>query len=183
VPPVKKNFLFSRVRYAGQPPAAISFNCKKQQMITRKLLTSGLAVLILAGCGNKTAQPKETVTPVDSVVTTTPVRDSVTTGLVQLVCKNIGEDSLGTPHFDVFLLAEGKETKINSINGCAEITRADYPRYEIPQEAISACGGWWAGAGDYYYVIMEAGKPAVYEGWQEEGQPDNGYHWKKITVR
>jgi len=95
----------------------------------------------------------------------------------------MGVDSIEIPHYDVFLSVDGVLTKIKSVNGCADITKESYEQYDIPKEAIVACGGWWAGAGDYYYVIMRDGKPVVFEGWQDEGQDDEGFHWTEITVK
>lgn len=140
-----------------------------------------LAAAIIA-CKGKSSQPpevpaKDTTQP----VTEKPVVNEPAT--VRLVCRDRGTDSLGTPHNDVYLLVGGTETKVKSVNACAEIVAADYARHEIPAEAVAACGGWWAGAGDYYYVVMKEGKPVVFEGWQDEGQKDKGFHWKEFKMK
>lgn len=115
----------------------------------------------------------------DTVVTNQP---PVEKG-VKLVCKDLMiPDTVGNPLFDVFLSVDGVLTKIKSINQCKEIAREEYERYEIPKDAIAACGGWYGGGGDYYYVIMRDGKPVVFEGYQEEQQEDDGYHWKEISI-
>jgi hypothetical protein len=75
----------------------------------------------------------------------------------------------------------GKESKIRSINACAEISRIDYKTFEIPENAISACGGFWAGLGSYFYLVEKDGKFVVFEGFTEEGQKEKGYHWKEWT--
>jgi len=152
-------------------------------MIKAKLLAAICAAALFIGCNNKKEKAKETTVPVDTAATTVTEKPAVSTGEVKLLCKSMGEDSLGIPHHDVYLLVDGKETKIKGINGCNDISKTDYTTYEIPAAAVSACGGWWAGAGDYYYVIMEDGKPAVYEGWQDEMQKEKGFHWKKINVQ
>lgn len=146
-----------------------------------RLLFACLLLAGLAACKGKSGKKAETT----STDTTKPAAPSAPAAdaTVKLVCRDMGTDSLGTPHFDVYLSAEGKETKIKSINACAEIAKADYASHEIPADALSACGGWWAGAGDYYYVVMKDGKPVVFEGWQEEGQKDKGYHWKEISPK
>src|SRR3989338_5402261 len=56
-------------------------------------------------------------------------------------------------------------------------SRADY---DIPADALASCGGWWAGGGDYFYAIWENNNVVVYQGWQDEGQKDNGFHWKAV---
>jgi len=154
-----------------------------KQYTHRNLITILLLAAFIAGCDNKSDKAKETESPVDTtkaVVSEPPV---AATSNVKLICKELGEDSLGIPHFDVLLSAEGKETIIKNINGCSDITKSDYKRYEIPDSAIAACGGWYAGAGDYYYVVMQNGKPLVFEGWQDESQQEKGYHWKQIAVK
>jgi len=148
-----------------------------------KLLAAVVPAVLIIGCNNKKEKAKETTGPVDSATAGVTEKPAAPAGEVKLLCKSMGEDSLGTPHHDVYLLADGKETKIKGINACNEIAKTEYTTYEIPAAAVAACGGWWAGAGDYYYVIMEDGKPAVYEGWQDETQKEKGFHWKKITVQ
>jgi hypothetical protein len=36
---------------------------------------------------------------------------------------------------------------------CQRIKKEDYKNYQIPANAFDACGGWWAGAGEYFYII------------------------------
>lgn len=85
------------------------------------------------------------------------------------------------PTSTIELLADGKTNPVSRISGYADlISVADYKSKEIPENALAACGGWWAGAGDYFYVIESGNKLVVYQGWQDEGQTDEGYHWKKM---
>jgi hypothetical protein len=154
-------------------------------MKVQMALRTGIACMVIMGfvaCKGKSSKTPET-TVADTAKTAPVTPAAPATAAVTLLCKDTGTDSLGTPHYDVYLSADGKETKIKSINGCAEIVKADYASHEIPADALAACGGWWAGAGDYYYVIMKDGKPVVYEGWQDEGQKDKGYHWKEFKMK
>ena len=137
----------------------------------------------LAGCGNKSDKAKETTAKTDTTKSAVNEPVVTATGNVKLICKELGEDSLSIPHFDVLLSADGKETKIKSINACREIAKSEYKTYEIPDTAIAACGGWYAGAGDYYYVVMQDGKAVVFEGWQDESQQEKGYHWKQLKLK
>lgn len=137
-------------------------------------------VLFLVSCGGKNDKTKETTIPADSSKSVNNIPADSVKSIVKLLCINKGEDSFATPHFDVMLSVNGKEFKIKTINGCGDIPVADYKTYEIPAEAVSACGGWWAGAGDYYYVIMKNGKPSLFEGWMDETQTEKGHHWKEI---
>ena len=154
----------------------------KQKAIT-KILAILCITVFLFGCTNKKGKAKEATNPADTTKPASNDTAVTTTSGVKLVCNDLGEDSLGTPRFDVMLSVDGKETKIKTINACKDIAKTEYKTYEIPDDAISACGGWWAGAGDYYYITMKDGKPLVFEGWQDESQKEKGYHWKEKTVK
>jgi hypothetical protein len=82
------------------------------------------------------------------------------------------------PISEIFVQLNDKRIKIESINGNAMIAeKGDF--YEgVPSTAISACGAWWAGAGDYFYMVPFANGVKLFKGWQDEGQEDTGYHWK-----
>jgi len=142
------------------------------------LIIFSVSVFLFA-CGNKSDKKNSGADTAANGKTGIPVTEKG----VKLVCKEMGVDSIEIPHYDVFLSVDGVLTKIKSVNGCGDITKESYEQYEIPKEARLACGGWWAGAGDYYYVIMRDGKPVVFEGWQDEGQDDEGYHWTEIVVK
>ena len=152
----------------------------KQKNVCLSLLLLTV-VLFLVSCGGKNDKTKETTTAADSSKSVNNMPADLAKSTVKLICINKGEDSLATPHFDVMLSVNGKEFKIKTINGCGDIPLSEYKTYEIPAAAVSACGGWWAGAGDYYYVIMKNGKPSLFEGWMDETQKEKGYHWKEIS--
>jgi hypothetical protein len=80
----------------------------------------------------------------------------------------------------VYAVVNGNKTQIAKIPGYASsYEKANYSTYEIPENAIDACGGWWAGGGDYFYMIAGTDGIDVFVGWQDEGQEDEGYHWEK----
>jgi len=153
-----------------------------KQKTTINFLTMLFLAAFFAGCGNKSDKAKEATDPTETTKAVVN-KPAVSASNVKLICKELGEDSLSIPHFDVLLSADGKETKIKRINGCGDIARTEYKTYEIPDSAIAACGGWYAGAGDYYYVVMQNGKAVVFEGWQDESQKEKGYHWRQITLK
>lgn len=95
--------------------------------------------------------------------------------------KNLPENDMGNPSSDISLKYNGKIMKLATIMGNASLyEETEFEDKEIPKDAIMACGAWWAGAGDYFYVIPTKKGVAVYQGWQDEGQEDAGYHWKKL---
>lgn len=101
---------------------------------------------------------------------------------VKFICTDISKNPEEAPLFVVTIEAAGQKTVVDTIMSCASFTKEDYERHDIPQNAIAACGGWWAGAGDYLYVVEEKGKLVVYAGWQEEQQEDKGFHYKVLKT-
>jgi hypothetical protein len=101
-----------------------------------------------------------------------------------LVCREKGEDEFGIPHYDVYVKYDSIKHKVGECNACAPLDLQDYHDYDIPQEAMAAVGGWFAGGGDYYYVMKTKDDGIrVYAGWQDEGQMDNNdtsFHYKKV---
>jgi hypothetical protein len=90
-------------------------------------------------------------------------------------------DEYENPKSDVSVMVNGKKIKVQSVVGQMNpITKNEYTDYQIPENATSACGGWWAGAGDYFYISSSNKGIIVFHGWQDESQQDTGYHWEKI---
>ena len=58
--------------------------------------------------------------------------------------------------------------------------KIQYADMQIPDLAVAACGGWYAGGGDYYYLLADSDGVEVYHGYLDEEQTDEGYHWEKI---
>lgn len=101
----------------------------------------------------------------------------------KFIIKQYPEDANGNPSADISLSYNNKTKKISKITGNAElIEKADFASKGIPNKALSACGAWWAGAGDYFYVIKANNQYIVYKGWQDETQTEKGYHWKKFKT-
>lgn len=96
--------------------------------------------------------------------------------------KFLKEDDYGSRLYAVLLTVDGKTTAIDTVYACETIPASSFSQYDIPKEAKSACGGWWAGAGDYFYATIEKNKVVVYQGWQDEQQEDEGYHWKAMKL-
>ncbi len=110
----------------------------------------------------------------------TPAK-TVSASEVKLICDDLGFDpATEVPYSIVSMVVDGKKTPIDTINSCSPIEKVGYTEKQIPATAIAACGGWYAGAGDYFYVVEQDGKPTVFHGWQSEEQEDEGFHWEKI---
>lgn len=97
---------------------------------------------------------------------------------VELKSKFLRELDYGMREHLVILEVNGKPQTIDTFAVCDPIDKKSYKQYNIPATAKSACGGWWAGYGEYYYATIENNKAIVYYGWQDEGQEEPGYHWE-----
>jgi len=126
-----------------------------------------LAMLLLAAC--KTDKKAEQ----DSADTAPPMD-------VQLICEAAPAES-ENPYNGVFMIVNENKTKIADINACDKINPADYATYDIPKEALIAVGGWWAGAGDYFYVLRQGAGLTVYHAQVDEAQEVEGYHYLPVV--
>jgi hypothetical protein len=91
---------------------------------------------------------------------------------IQLVCEDIGSDDT-QPYFGVYAIVNESKTKIKEITTmCENITTEEYPALEIPEDAISAVGGWWAGAGDYFYAAQNGETITFYYAGVDEMQDE-----------
>ena len=98
----------------------------------------------------------------------------------RFACETRIDEATGSPFSEVYLLVKEQKVKVADIGACDPFAAADYATYQIPSTALAACGGWWAGAGDYLYLVREENTLKVFQGWQEEGQEDEGFHYKEV---
>jgi hypothetical protein len=96
---------------------------------------------------------------------------------VALFCTDIGEEQ-GIPRYEISLMYDGMPSILDTINACKVIPAEDWTSMDIPAKALAAAGGWYAGGGDYFYVVPEGAGIRVYKGWQDESQEDKGFHWQ-----
>ncbi|HLP53895.1 MAG TPA: hypothetical protein VK151_02660 [Fluviicola sp.] len=132
------------------------------------------------GPGDATTEEMTSSAETDTEETVTEEEAITPPKSVKLSGKFLNEDEYGGPHHQVILTVDGKKEIIDTVMACDKISAATYSQYDIPKGALSACGGWWAGGGDYFYAIWEDNKVVVYQGWQDEGQTDTGFHWKAM---
>lgn len=138
----------------------------------REFAYSTIFLLFFATACQQTAKTKENTTG----LTTDPPKAEVS-----FRCESMGEDENEVPHHQVFLVVNEQSTKIADINACDNLYPQDYERFQIPANALAACGGWWAGAGDYFYALEIKGEIVVMQGWQSEEQEDEGFHYEQLT--
>ena len=99
---------------------------------------------------------------------------------VQFDCKSIGTED--TPQTIVSFSANGKTWPIDTVSQSHVFEKGEFAQHQIPATALAACGGWWAGAGDYFYATREGDTLKIYQGWQEEQQTENGFHYNAVRT-
>ena len=85
------------------------------------------------------------------------------------------------PQSVIYVICQAETTLVAKVMGDASLVeKSQFSDMDIPSNAITACGSWYAGAGDYFYLIPDKRNMLkVFQGWQDEGQETPGYHWKK----
>lgn len=90
------------------------------------------------------------------------------------------------PISEVVLDVDGVLHEVAKVSGCVEkIEKSEYSEYDIPADAVEACGTYWAGAGDYFYILANASEVKLYQGWIDETQEVLDYNWtlKEVIAR
>ncbi len=87
-----------------------------------------------------------------------------------------------TPRSTISLNMDGKIIEVTEAIGCQPIQAGDYQQYQIPDAAVDACGGWWAGMGEYFYIIknQESDYYMVMKATVDEQQESPGYEYQSI---
>ena len=100
---------------------------------------------------------------------------------VKLACREIRNLDDISPLSEIQLIIGSQTIIVDSASTCAEITPDAWDNFEIPKDAKAAVGGWWAGAGDYYYLKIEGADAVVMYGWAEEGADEKDmYQYKEV---
>lgn len=91
-------------------------------------------------------------------------------------------DAQTNPHTNVFLRVGSRQVLVMRQAGDEFhlAAKADYKDTGIPAQALTACFGWWAGAGDQLYVVRHGQSLVVYR--REEGEEAPDQPWKRLKV-
>lgn len=145
----------------------------------KKILLAGLLFALMAtGCKNDA--------PTDQTDATDTTEDTQKTEIdpstIHFLCEKSDEpnDLADAPHHEVFLQIGNSKVKVADILNCETLDKTTYEQNQIPAKAIAAVGGWWAGAGDYLYIIEEDGKYVVKKGATAEESENNDFGYKTI---
>ena len=78
-----------------------------------------------------------------------------------LLCEEIRNADEGDPLAVVYLSQLEMQHVLDTVYTCSVIAPQMYISYNIPRHALSACGGWWGGRGNFYYALHEGDSIAV----------------------
>ena len=95
---------------------------------------------------------------------------------------HLHRNSQDDPHTDVFLRVGARQVLVmhQAPDEFHLAAKAEYKDTGVPLQALTACFGWWAGAGDYLYVIRRGPSLVVYRKEVDEQAPD--FPWKRLKV-
>lgn len=91
------------------------------------------------------------------------------------------KDSLDQPHSIISVVMGNRKVKVAETMSCEMIAKKDFGGFQIPGTALAACGGWWAGSGDYFYIVQTGeGIYDVMHGIADEASESSDYGYKVI---
>jgi hypothetical protein len=130
-----------------------------------------MVVILFYSCKNQTQQSSAVQKPIEIIEPT-----------VQLLseAKTVSEDSY--PETTISIQIDSVRINIADMINGEFIPKEKYAQYYIPDSALSAAGGWWAGFGDYFFVAKEGYTYAVYQGVMDEEQEPDDYNYKKVLT-
>ena len=100
---------------------------------------------------------------------------------LSLVCQAETSMMEGAPAHSVHLMFNEKKIKLADILACETFKKESYAQYQMPTDALEACGGWWAGAGEYFYLYQKTnGNYAVNYGQMYEEKETGKYDYTEL---
>lgn len=101
---------------------------------------------------------------------------------IKFVCETAEDPNAqaDAPRHEVFLQMGNSKVKVADILNCEILGKDAFEQNQIPANAITAVGGWWAGAGDYLYLIEEGGNYVVKKGAIAEESENNDFGYETI---
>ena len=75
----------------------------------------------------------------------------------ELICKEIrnADENPDSPLSEVYVKLGDYQLKVADVTICLPLEKSDFASQNIPDSALSAVTGWWAGAGDYFYLVAD----------------------------
>ena len=144
----------------------------------KNIIFASLFLLAFAlGCKSDTTQN-------EGNTTTTETATAIDPATILFICQSSAEPNTDAdaPRHEVFLQMGSSKVKVADILNCEILGKDAYEQNQIPATAIAAVGGWWAGAGDYLYVIEEGGNYVVKKGFTGEEMESNDFGYKTVMT-
>ena len=90
---------------------------------------------------------------------------------------DIHDDRRDSPHGRVFLCVNGSKVLVLPRAGMhySLVPRSEYHERNVPAAALTACSGWWAGAGVDLYVVQYGGRLNVFRRDEDEQSGNSAY--------
>lgn len=146
----------------------------------KHLIYTILTVLFFSACNTSPGSSSEN-TMTDTTNTITKENYS-TSQLIsaEFIVESL-PDTFDMPKSVVHVQIGDQKIEVATITGQVQIFNQE-EMADFPDNAVSACGAWWAGAGEYFYIASNVDGWKIYKGWMEETQEDEGYHWELLQV-
>jgi len=91
------------------------------------------------------------------------------------------EDRNGNPHTKVFLIVGARRVLVmETTANFSALERKDFKEHGVPATAVTACSGWWAGAGEDLYVVRRNRSLIVFSRSLDEQAPASPYKRLKV---
>ena len=100
--------------------------------------------------------------------------------IVTLRCRKVSDDEADNPLYEVALIALDQRIPLDTIHACNTFTTGDYETYQIPASAVAACGGWYQGTGEYFYLTEDNADLVVHYAWLREEQTTQRYPYREV---
>ncbi len=141
------------------------------------ILVSLVFTAFLLGCKNEPKQQTEGGETTEQASTT-----AIDPASIKFICQSATDPNTeaDAPRHEVFLMLGNSKIKVADILNCEILGKDAYEQNQIPATAIAAVGGWWAGAGDYLYIMEENGNYVVKQGATAEEMTNNDFGYKTI---
>lgn len=140
------------------------------------IFASLLLTLFMFGCKSDTSENQGNTTD-----TTIGAIDPAT---IKFVCVTAEDPNAvaDAPRHEVYLQLGNSKVKVADILNCEILNKEVYEQNQVPKNAIAAVGGWWAGGGDYLYIIEEGRNYVVKKGAIFEESEDGDFGYKTIMT-
>lgn len=143
-------------------------------------LLVGASLLTFACQNNSTTTSSDAASsPASAAETAKP--QAVDASQVKLICHELRNMDDISPLSEIILQIGDQKIIVDSASTCGDLSPDQWEGLEIPKDAKAAVGGWWAGAGDYYYLKIEGTDAVVMYGWsEEEAEEKDMYQYKEV---